>query len=588
MEYRKFEATRLRQLCKDRNLSEKGVKEVLIKRLIDSDLKKENANQLELGGDTYKTIRRDVRAEKRAGNQLFIHPKTSNISHYLNAGIIYPLVLEESQIYISDNRKRDLFTLFPDNIILSPEPINSFEEEDALLDIITDKLELIPIPDSELYRCEVPIPISRIRSMMFSSHTAKSTFISSSKTFPDFFVEEKICFVSSNRNPIIVNLGELKMTPNGGVDKWHDILDRYDKLLGMFGFMKNSGIFYADRTSHFEEYPQNYLAALSVINSGVNIKPTKDIALYKYIIFPSNIELTTIQRLLFQQILKAIYQNVEMDLDFAITTLLSAANSQLASSDEQKELREIIEQFEKLKAKQISYKDIAYHDLISRNYPVMALLFLARFPNKSRQHTDKQAVRNNFMENNSPMSKSVSEFLLGVLGLYYGYKTMIKEDTNLNLNDPFFASLSQKYQSIKFKSTSYIDRLVIESAYWFAIEGGISNSLFPYLDFQRAEFRESSSVRVGTYEYQNNSYAFLGSTVAMYRRINKIDMIYEAVEKNYSNSIPVDSMLLHHLLSKYGITRGQLFELIRNNASSIDLDEIHQLIDFDKKLKSRK
>ncbi|WP_406826413.1 SAP domain-containing protein [Pedobacter sp. KACC 23697] len=586
MEYKKLETTRLRALCKEKNLDDKGNKEVLIRRLKGWDLQKEPQDKQLALVDVGESKPQSNTGSKRC--TLFIHLKASNISHYFNAGIIYPLVLEESEIYIKENRKKDIFTLFPNNILLSPGPVNSFLDDDALLDILSDEIELIEIPGTPLLRSETPIPLSRIKGIVFNSAAARSTFISSAKTFPDFFVEEKICFVSTRLASITIDMDNVKIGENAKIDQWHDIMDRYDKLLGMFAFMKNSGVFFSDRESIFEEYTHNYLAALSVVNAAVVPKSTRDIGLYKYIIFPGEIELTTVQRLLFQRILKAIYENVDLDIDFAITILNAALASELSTIEEQKELGIIIELFERLQEKQISYKDVAFHGAISKNYPVLALLFLSRFPNKSRQHTDKQAVRNNFLDNNSPLSKSVSEFLLSVLGLYYGYKTMIKEDTNINLVDPFFASVSQKYQSIKFRLTSFIDRFVMESAYWFAINGLNINKKFSFLDYQRPEFKDASTVRAGAYEYQNFSYSVLGVPITVFRRINKIDILFELLDKAYSYNVPASSVLVHHMISNFGMTKMQLFELIKENASKIDLDDINQLMEFDKRPKTRK
>jgi hypothetical protein len=586
MEYRKLEVTRLREICRERNLPEKGTKEILVKRLRDWDLKKDIPdNQLELVG----VIQGSVKVETIVGlkpKTLFIQLKATNISHYFNAGIIYPLILEESEIYVQENRKHDNFTVFPNNIILSASPVNSFKPDEALLEVIIDDMEIKEISGTSLYYCEKPIPLSRVKGIVFSSNDSRSTFISSAKTFPDFFIDEKLCFVSDRLKPVNVELGDVKIEPNLQIDKWHDTLNRYDRVLGMFSFMKNSGVIFSDREGVYEEYTQNFLSGLNILNSAISPKPTKDVPLYKYILFPGEIEVTTVQRFLFQKILKAIYENIEFDIDIAVQILKAASTSELASSEERKELNTVLVQFDKLASKQMSYKDLASDEMIRRNYPVLALLYLSKFPNRSRQHTDKQAVRNNFIEINSPLNKSVSEFLMAVLGLYYGYKTMIKEDTNLNVSDPFFLTLSERYQSIKFRLASYLERFIIESAYRFAITGSSTDDRFSYLDFERQEFRELSVPKWGIYEYNNASYSLLGMNITVYRRVNRTDRIFELLDRAYPASISGKSVLVNYLVSNFGLSKRQLIEIIKDNASRLNLDELNNLIDFDKNQKN--
>lgn len=585
MEYKKLEAARLKQLCEDRKLDSKGNKDTLMKRLKDWDFR--NEPQLELGDNLEKEAISNARS-KGSSKRLFIQVKVSNISHYFNAGLIYPIVLEESEIYVRENRKHDIFTQFQQHIVLGSGPINEFGDDDALLDITTDHLDISEISGTSLFRCDKPIPLSRVKAIVFKTDQSKTGFISSAKTFPDFFVEEKMCYVSSSLKPINVNLEAVTLEPNQGIDKWHDIMDRFDKVMGMFAFMKNAGVFFADREGLFEEYTTNYFSALSVVNPVVNAKVTRDIALYKYIIFPGEIETTTVQRLLFQKILKAIYDNIEMDLSFAQKILHAAIESGLANSTEKHELLEISSLFERLQGKQISYKDVVTQTIVQRNYPVLALLFLSRFSNKSRQHTDKQAVRNNFLENNSPLSKSASEFLMAVLGLYYGYKTMIKEDTNVNLIDPFFSSLSRRHQSIKFRITSYLDRFVIESSYWFAINGTNKANSYNYLEYNTNEHRDTLTVSSGAYEYIDQSYPYHTSTVNVYRRVNKLDKIFESLDRIYPNQISANSALVQNLVTNYGLKKIHLFELMRENISKMDLNSLEHLIEFDKKQKFKK
>ncbi|WP_313419313.1 SAP domain-containing protein [Sphingobacterium multivorum] len=580
MDYKKMQAAKLKQLCKDRKLDTNGTRNTMIERLKDWDINNDFQLRFENSSVTEPTPSLKSNTKLKT---LFIQIKISNISHYFNSGLIYPIALEESEIYVKENRKLDIFTIFPQHIILTPNPINEFSDDDALLEIITDNLDISEISKTSMFYCSSPIPLSRVKSILFKTEKSKIGFVSSAKTFPDFFVEEEICYVSSTLPPLSVNLSSITLETNELIDKWYDIMDRYDKILGMFAFMKNAGIFFADREGLFEEYTTNYFSALSVVNRSVTSKVSKDIGLFKYIIFPGEIETSTVQRFLFQKILKGIYNNIEIDLSFAQKILNTAIESGLANISERNELFEISSLFNQIQEKQISYKDVLNHPFIRRNYPVLALLYLSKFPNKSRQHTDKQAVRNNFIEKNSSIRKGTAEFLMAVLGLYYGYKSMIKEDTNVNVVDPLFLQLTKCYQSIKFRITSNIDRFVIESSYWFAISGSNVMSSYSYLGSNNTENKNFIKEKIDLYDYVDESYFNLNSKVNIYRRINKLDRFLESLDQVYSSSIPANSALLQNLVSNYGIKKSHLFELIKENISKIDLKNIEHLIEFDKK-----
>jgi len=585
MDYKKMKADKLRELCKDRKLDTNGNKPVLIKKLKIWDLN--NDVQLKLENSSVSDPMPNLETAKTL-KTLYIQTKVSNISHYFNSGLIYPLYLEESEIYVKENRKIDIFTMFPQHIILTPNPINELSDDDALLEIITDHLEILKIPQTPVSYCSSPIPISRVKSIVFKTDKSKNGFVSSAKTFPDFFVEEKMCYVSESLLPESINLNLIAIQPNEEIDQWYDVMDRYDKIMGMFAFMKNAGIFFADQEGVFEEYTTNYFSALSVVNRSLTSKVSKDIALYKYIIFPGEIDTTTVQRFLFQKILKAIYDNVEFEHSFAQTILRAAIESGLANISEKNELLEITSVFKQIEDKKISYKDVVNHPFIRRNYPVLALLYLSKFPNKSRQHTDKQAVRNNFIDKNSRLTKSAAEFLMAVLGLYYGYKSMIKEDTNVNVDDPFFSLLTKRYQSIKFKTTLKIDRFVMESSYWFAVNRNNMMTTYNYLDYNNDENDYVARGKYEHYEYVDESYSNLNSKINIYRRINKFDKFLESLDRIYSNSIPSNSALLQNLITNYGLNKSHLFEIIMDNASKIDLENIEHLVEFDKKQKYRK
>lgn len=586
MNYKKLNIEQLREQCSLNNISTIGKKEELIKRL--TQFEKKINTQLEFNS-TIEVVN-PKEESKSSQDTLFIQLKSSNLSYYFNYGVIYPLALEESEIYKNENRKKDLFTHFTEHIILTPTIINSFEDDDILVEVVTKNLKVKSIDNTNLSYIGEPIPISRIKNIYFKTTIAQNTFISSVKTFPDSFIQEQLCLITPMSLPIQKeDLSKIELPHNLDLVEWKIILRKFDKIMGMFSFMKNSGVFFAEIDNSYQEYSQNYFCALSIINSTFKTQSTKDLGLYRYILFPFEIEASTVQRVLFRQIMDSIYNDLSFDLLLASKIIQEALATNTATTDEEKELKLVLDYFNKLEQHQMAYKELLMVDVIRKNYPVLALLFLSKFSNKSRQHTDKQAVRNTFILHEAQFNKSVTEYLLGVLGLYYGYKTMIKQDTNINISDSTFSTISEQQQSIKFKLASPLDRITIESIFNFCKINKTVTEEYPYLNFQSSKKQPIHSFPSwGSFVYTDNSYIVCNTKITVVDRKHKSEDLINLIDRNYSDRINDKSLIAHYLISNFGLSKKALLDLLKANISKVNIDEIAQLIDLDQRQKNNR
>jgi hypothetical protein len=582
MDYKKLKLDQLKDLCTKNNLPTEGRKEDLLKRLLEWD--GTQPNQLPFG----PRVSDAVSSRIKHNNTLIIQTKASNLAYYFNYGVIYPLTLEESEIYKNENRKTDLFTQFDQYIILSSNPINSFLEDEVLVEIIVENLKLTPLLN--IFYSSEPIPISRVVGIVFENISARNTFLASTKTFPDSFIDDHLCSVMAPGIKLQqTDINAIHLPVNEDLMVWRTKLNRFDKLMGMFSFMKNVGIFFSERDNLYQEYTPNYFYALSLINSSLKPSNAKDVGLYKYILFPYDIEASSVQRLIFRDVLDIIYNNEDFDISVAKGIVSKAAQSKLASPEELKELEVIVDYFNKLSNYKIAYKDLLNDESIKKNYPVLALIFLSKFSNKSRQHTDKQAVRNTFILHEVNLNRSIVEFLLAVLGLYYGYKRMIKKDTNIKLSDNNFTSLAEQQQSIKFKLANLLDRITIESIFNFSKSGETVFDLYPFLNVKSAETKaELTFPKWGAYEYVDNSYLTCETKITQIERKNKADKLIALLDKAYPETIMSKSLLLHYVVSNTGLTKKALIDTLRANLSKLNVDEIAQIIELDQRQKNNR
>lgn len=564
-------------MCDEKGLSNSGVKIELIERLRASN----NNTDIKI---EFNNLNDNVLIEKKEVQTLFIQLKASNLFYYFNSGVFYPLKLEENQIYKEENRKDDLFNYFPEHIILVNKPINHFNDDEILVEVVINELKINQINKFELYYVEDPIPISRVKSLVFKTAQIAKSFLASANTFPDSYIPEELCRIQSmNFEFIKIDLSQIDIVTNNELNKWKYQLDRFDKIMGIFSFMKNSNIFSSSKDNNYQEYPNGYITLLSLINNSIIPIDQKDLGLYKYILFPLEIEKSNVSRILFRQIIDVIYQDFEFDYEISKNIIDSTIDSKISTNDERKDLELILDLLTKLEKHQISFKDILVLEIVRKNYPILALLVLTKFSNKSKQHTDKQAVRNLFISNEFNFNKSITEFLLSILGLYYGYKKMIKSDTNLKITDMNFNSLAEKQQSIKFKLETNLDRLCIESIFEFCKFGEIQNYDYSYLKITKVKPYNKKLFKKANFEYLDNSFIFCDTIITSIKRINKIDNVLKLIESSYPNFIDNNSVLVHFLFNNGLINKELILELVKINSNKLVYDELIDLIEFDKK-----
>lgn len=579
MKYRDLNITELKRICKERKIPLTGNKSDLLERLIEYD--ETSSIKLDLYNDNNSIDKNEIAT-------LYFQLNKENLIYYFNSGIIYPLILEDNLIYKNENRKKDLLTFFQEHLIFTSKPIAELKDDEVLLEIIVNDINLIKFKNLELYYTTDLIPISRIKTISFRTAILIKSFLASVKIFPDTFIYEELCKVQSlNVETNYIDFNEIELPPNSEFLQSKKILNKFDKITGMFSFMKNSGIIYSDMENTYYEYSQTYLNLLSIINNKIELIGHKDMGLYKYILFPLQIEPTNIQRVLFRQILDSIYVDLEFNDKISKDIINSTINSNLGSIEEKNELNLVLNLLDKLENHKITFKDILFHDSIKKNYPLLALLFLNKYSNKSKQHTDKQAVRNIFISNEYNLTKNVTEFLLSVLGLYYGYKKMIKEDTNLNIKDLHFNALSNRQQSIKFKLDSTLERIVIESIYNFCKYDKVQSNNYNYLNFKALKNSNTVSSSNRNFDYVDKSVVFLNTKITISERINKTDEVLRLIDNNYSNFNLNKSFLFHYLIDSGTINLNILKEIIKLNSDKLDSNEIIKIIDFDKNRKNK-
>ena len=171
-----------------------------------------------------------------------------NLAHYLSSGIIAPAN------YIQ-NRNNDLQNRFENNILLSHSKFT--DETNCAVEIVLNENEEKPkkISDS-FFLFNMPLPISRIKTIYFSDEKQKTSTLFNIKSGAAFLPDDLVKL--SNDNPIKVD--EIDQAPKQATEvDWNHYLKKYDQILGGFALMKIG-------KEEFQNYPTHFFKTLGNIN----------------------------------------------------------------------------------------------------------------------------------------------------------------------------------------------------------------------------------------------------------------------------------------------------------------------------------
>lgn len=580
--YQGYKIDKLRTLCEERGLSTDGKKDELLNRLSKYD------NPIQ---DIFSQPNTNAIANKfsEASNKFYLHINAANLSNYFAFGCFYPLALEESEIYKRENRTKDILSFWEEYIIIAKSPINRFRSSDVLIEILLNGIEVISFEKTGLYYVKEPIPISRVKAIFFKNLAEKSTFLSSIKTFPDTFIPSSICKIitAEIEKGIDIDIESIKLPKNDSLHAWKEKLRLFDKILGLFAFIKNSGTFYAEKENKFESHSSGFFSTLNLLNSVEELSKYKENVFLKTLIHYHILDVNSAQREIFKSIIEIIYGDKMMDIETAVLILEEVGNKEYLADTELLNLKQLTELLKKIDRLNISFKESLQTEIMhkSHNLPVLALFFLSKYPNKSRQNSDKQAVRNIFIEKDNFLPINIAEYILGILGIYYGYRNMVKEDTNLKFIDKNFEQLAANSQHIKFKLESYFDRFIIESIFQFSVTQKPLNEYFSFLNWGKEEKKTDNSQVLSDYQYEyiNESFVIMGQEITMVIRRDKIDRIIEFISNQYSDKININSYLSDFFIKHFQLDKKYVLDVLKQNKGLFSINELEDVIKIDRK-----
>jgi hypothetical protein len=480
--------------------------------------KKKNTDQifLELSGKSPKEKKFDKKVKEP---NYFFQVASKNVIRYFNYGLIMPVR------YIGQKNRtvQDIQAEFQERIVLTKQLCIGDHKDQIFLEVALTKSEeknLEIDKKKKVFFLKRPLPISRVTSIIYSDIKDLDVIKKIVDVGLDSFIISDTKQIKDIENITVKDIEKPSMT----MDSFKDEIKSFDKIMGMFCFMKNASMYY----NGFSNYSKNFFKILSLLDGGSKkIKDGDPLFFFQKILkvgfddegILSNLinkiydEEFVFRRPVFQEFLKKYHrefidettfkninklkfgrQNLANPLQFyvqsknnTIDEVKKKLNSvakifkdvdndiKLSLSDHAKVTLEFLEdgsslaldpmrkneRFEKLSV----YDELKYY---------LFTCFISEYGDKSGN--DKYLLKENFSKH---IKEEYSEMVLAILGLYFGYFNLpAKED---ELDSPILKILKDP-PHIKFKLNKKVDYIIIEKVFNYSFstkEKSIDHLVFP-------------------------------------------------------------------------------------------------------------
>lgn len=361
-------------------------------------------------------------------NSFYIPINSGSLAHYFSKAIILPAK------YFT-NKPEDIQNRFANSLLLSTG--KWVRNCDCSIEIVLTNIEFNQLykVSEHFYLFNTPIPISRIKSIVFLDAKQKETTIWNINSGAAF-VPDSIVTVENDRDIEILTDAEIEAGKEStkSPDEISDNIKRFDIILGGFAFMRLGG-------KSFMNYSENYFSTLSFFNKLIEEQTRKALNDKGLNFSKKYIGLFTKQESEWSKWQQYIYQN------------LDAQQIEVLADKEGVPIE-----------KKLGLLKI---DSINPSSHLYELAILATYGDRKNKSADNLVTD----LSNGTIAPEKTEEVTILFGLNNGY-----------------SKLRNKYKgpendnNVKFTLDSKLDYYIIESIYQFVFNSSKSNYTFDYID----------------------------------------------------------------------------------------------------------
>jgi hypothetical protein len=380
-----------------------------------------------------------------------------NIFNYFSSALIAPAKYYQRRAF------DDLQSLASDFLLLANGSSVDLDDNIILIQLsLTDEeLKSVKIEGSIGY-FDLPIPITRVIKIITANEKIKKSIINDAILFSGGFIPESLFYISQTPRHYFLTKTEL-------VKK--DALDlriktkRFDRILGLFAFLRNYSLLVADKTKPYKSLPDHFFYAMQAIDNKFGNEIVQRHSIHEFYSFLFN-ENTPEDK----QLLKWIFNRITVDDNFHDDDIYEFEKVFLLTKDESMSTEQVKHIFNSLK-QNLERKGVLSIIEISKSRSMLPLYifgYLRNYANLNNIEVARKDLPNVY-------SALFGEYAFALLGYYYGYSVLKNTDERLSFKNPAISyfKLADKKVAIKFELKSEFERKVIDLVYHKVFGGKI-------------------------------------------------------------------------------------------------------------------
>lgn len=415
------------------------------------------------------------------------------LKNYINHALILP------DTYLNDECEKDIQSKNKDFLVFSSGNIRELDESQILIDVILTDSEKEKLHQfGEVYYADFPLPISRIKKIyvydkQILKHLLATIETSENGTLPntlfDIYKKGKRNLFEKREYQAI----DEQIQPNS----YKDSINTFDKRMGMFSFMKNTNLYYADKTNEISIYSDSYFSFQKLLE-GSEYQELKTLTNH-------------------HDFKEVLYSENQIDKSFLVS---------FSESIEELEIKKLFDEYLKPTGVRSTIKEFA-----NQNQDIYYLIGLIWY---FRQRTDSNKLDNLKSDIQDLIPYDKAELSLAILGLYYGY-SRLRSHEEIVFNDKVFKNIFDSRFNIKFEMNSKLDYVTVESLYQLCFNKQNNNKFdFTYLEYP-------------TYKYSINT--IKDKKLAKWYRIDKNEKHFDVINIKVKKLSVLE--MFGNLLGKY-------------------------------------
>ncbi|MDD4149876.1 MAG: hypothetical protein PHE33_07590, partial [Bacteroidales bacterium] len=440
--------------------------------------------------------------------------------HQTNINTIFDSAVIAPRSYFNDEKTSDdIQDINSDWILLYDNSCVFKEEKDQILIevIIFSDQKLLPTNIKNTYVTDMIIPISRIKSIIYTDQNyftkLEKLVQSNALSFVPFCISKRVAKFNLIKSNNKFEKIKVKNTD------YREQLNLFNKLLGMFAFMKNADLYYGK----FSNYCIDYLEALSVINN----KIFKTYGNLKTVNFFDKI----INQFSAKQLYKDIIENRSIDKKYLDNFIKEHYEKDHIA------YKELIN----LESKPFSISKNSYLKILTnyKFYQFVYVAYIAIYGDKSRSSTSSIQLKNDF--SNEIKNPEESSKVLALLGLYYGYQ-FIRSQDNISFSEKNeLTQIIDPNTNIKYQMDSQLDYLTVESVFSKSFKTHIVD--FEIIKGIAPKYKENTKLNKELKRLQSNqnldieTFSVLDVTIYKVEKKNLKKKAIALIEQNYPEII---------------------------------------------------